>query len=153
MATPYAESGTGSGPGVLLSGTVPPLAASYYQRELTGPGLDAILRPGETAVLVHGGETELAPAAQGGTGKTQLAVEFAHTMWNTRAAEVLVWVNAASRDSVVTGFARAANLTDASPLDESADAAAARFVSWLERTRQPWALILDDLAELSDLDG
>ncbi|HEY2277706.1 MAG TPA: tetratricopeptide repeat protein, partial [Streptosporangiaceae bacterium] len=47
----------------------------------------------------------------------------------------------------------AANLTDASPLDESADAAAARFVSWLERTRQPWALILDDLAELSDLDG
>jgi tetratricopeptide (TPR) repeat protein len=153
MSTPYSESVTGSGPGVLLSGTVPPLAASYYQRELTGPGLDAILRPGETAVLVHGGETELAPAAQGGTGKTQLAVEFAHTMWNTGAAEVLVWVNAASRDSVVTGFAQAANLTDASPLDESADAAAARFVSWLERTRQPWALILDDLAELSDLDG
>ena len=153
MATRHAESGSGSGPGVLLSGIVPPLADSYFPRELTGPGLAGILRPGETAVLVHGGETELAPAAQGGTGKTQLAVEFAHTMWNTRAAEVLVWVNAASRDSVLTGFAQAANLTDASPLDESAEAAAARFVSWLERTRQPWALILDDLAELSDLDG
>jgi tetratricopeptide (TPR) repeat protein len=158
MATPHAESGSGSGPGVLLSGTVPPLADPYYPRELTGPGLadpgpGSILGLGETAVLVHGGETELAPTAQGGTGKTQLAVEFAHTMWNTRAAEVLVWVNAASRDSVVTGFAQAANVTDASPLDESAEAAAARFVSWLERTRQPWALILDDLAELSDLDG
>src|SRR5437764_1709103 len=150
MATPHAESGSGSGPGVLLSGTVPPLADAYFPRELS---LSGTLRLGETAVLVHGGETELAPAVQGGTGKTQLAVEFAHTMWNTRAAEVLVWVNAASRDSVVTGFAQAANLTDASPLDESADAAAARFVSWLERTRQPWALILDDLAELSDLDG
>jgi tetratricopeptide (TPR) repeat protein len=153
MATPYEESGSGPGPGVLLSGIVPPLADSYFPRELAGPGLSDIVRLGETAVLVHGGETELAPAAQGGTGKTQLAVEFAHTMWNTRAAEVLVWVNAASRDSVVTGFAQAANVTDASPLDESADAAAARFVSWLERTRQPWALILDDLAELSDLDG
>jgi tetratricopeptide (TPR) repeat protein len=168
MVTPYAEPGSGPGPGVLLSGSVPPLARSYFPRELAGPGLagpglagpglagpglDSTLRPGETVVLVHGDETELAPAAQGGTGKTQLAVEFAHTMWNTRAAEVLVWVNAASRDSVVTGFAQAANVTDASPLDESAEAAAARFVSWLERTRQPWALILDDLAELSDLDG
>jgi tetratricopeptide (TPR) repeat protein len=29
--------------------------------------------------------------------------------------------------------------------------AAARFVSWLAHTRRPWALIIDDLAELSDL--
>jgi len=150
MATPYAESGSGSGPGVLLSGTVPPLADAYFPRELT---LSSTLRPGETAVLVHGGETELAPAAQGGTGKTQLAVEFAHAMWNNRAVEVLVWVNAASRDSVVTGFAQAANMVDAGQLDEGAEEAAARFVSWLKRTRRPWALVLDDLGELSDLEG
>ena len=97
MATPHAESGSGSGPRVLLSGTVPPLADAYFPRELA---LDGALRPGETAVLVHGGQTELAPAAQGGTGKTQLAVEFAHAVWNRAAVEVLVWVNAASRDSV-----------------------------------------------------
>jgi tetratricopeptide (TPR) repeat protein len=135
---------------VLLSGTVPPLADAYFPRELS---LSGTLRRGETAVLIHGGETELAPAAQGGTGKTQLAVEFAHAMWNTRAVEVLVWVNAASRDSVVTGFAQAANVVDAGRLDEGAEQAAARFVSWLERTRRPWALVLDDLAELSDLEG
>jgi tetratricopeptide (TPR) repeat protein len=135
---------------VLLSGTVPPLADAYFPRELS---LSGTLRRGETAVLIHGGETELAPAAQGGTGKTQLAVEFAHAMWNTRAVEVLVWVNAASRDSVVTGFAQAANVVDAGQLDEGAEQAAARFVSWLERTRRPWALVLDDLAELSDLEG
>ena len=113
MAAPHAESGSGSGPGVLLSGTVPPLADAYFPRELTGPGPGSTPRLGETVVLVHGGETEVAPAAQGGTGKTQLAVEFAHAMWNNRAVEVLVWVNAASRDSVVTGFARAANMVDA----------------------------------------
>ena len=73
-----------SGPGVLLSGTVPPLADPYYPREQSGPDLASVLRPGETVVLIHGTETKQAPPAQGGTGKTQLAVEFTHAMWNTR---------------------------------------------------------------------
>jgi tetratricopeptide (TPR) repeat protein len=145
------QAGTASGPGVLLSGIVPPLADAYFYRDQTGPDL-AGMRPGETVVLVHGEESELAPAAQGGTGKTQLAVEFTHDMWNTRAVEVLVWVTAADRESVITGFAQAANTVDASQPDEGAEVAAARFVSWLDRTRQPWALILDDLAELSVLE-
>ena len=152
MVAQQAGSTSSAGSGVLLSGIVPPLADSYYPREQTGPGLASSLRPGETAVLVHGRETELAPASQGGTGKTQLAVEFTHVMWNTRAVEVLVWVNAASRESVIAGFAQAANTVDAGPPEEGAEAAAARFVSWLDRTRQPWALVLDDLASLADLE-
>lgn len=152
MAAQQVRTSSGPGSGMLLSGTVPPLADTYYAREQTGPDLASSLRPGETVVLVHGEETEVAPAAQGGTGKTQLAVEFAHTMWNTRAVEVLVWVSAANAESVIAGFAQAANMVDASPPDEGAEMAAARFVSWLARTRQPWALIIDDLAELSDLE-
>ena len=113
-------SSSGSGSGVLLSGIVPPLADAYYPREQSGPDLVSSLRPGETVVLVHGEETEQAPAAQGGTGKTQLAVEFTHAMWNTRAVEILIWVNAASRESVITGFAQAANTVDASQPDEGA---------------------------------
>ena len=140
------------GSGVLLSGTVPPLADAYYSREQTGPDLASSLRQGEIAVLVHGEETKLAPAAQGGTGKTQLAVEFAHAMWNTRAVEVLVWMTGASSESVIAGFAEAANMVDARAPDEGAEMAAARFVAWLARTRTPWALIIDDLAELSDLE-
>ena len=73
-------------------------------------------------------------------------------MWNTRAVEILIWVNAASRESVITGFAQAANTVDASQPDEGAETAAARFVSWLAHTRRPWALVIDDLAELSDLE-
>jgi tetratricopeptide (TPR) repeat protein len=137
---------------VLLSGTVPPLADAYFPREQTGPDL-ASTRPGETVVLIHGEETELSPAGQGGTGKTQLAVDFTHAMWNTRAVEILVWVTASSRESIVTGFAQAANTVDASQPDEGAESAAARFVSWLAHTRRPWALVIDDLAEMSDLDG
>jgi tetratricopeptide (TPR) repeat protein len=152
MAAQQTGTASGSGPGVLLSGIVPPLADAYYPRDQTGPDLASRLRPGETAVLVHGAETEQAPADQGGTGKTQLAVEFTHAMWNTRAVEVLVWVTAVNRESVITGFAQAANTVDASQPDEGAEAAAARFVSWLDRTRRPWALVIDDLADLADLE-
>ena len=152
MAVQQTGTVTSSGSGVLLSGTVPPLADTYYPREQSGPDLADGLRPGETVVLIHGEETEQAPAAQGGTGKTQLAVEFTHAMWNSRAVEVLVWVNGASRESVVTGFAQAANTVDTSQPDEGAETAAARFVFWLAHTRRPWALVIDDLTELSDLE-
>ena len=155
MVAQQAGTVTSSGSGVLLSGTVPPLADAYHPREQSGPDLASSMRPGQTVVLVHGEETGQAsrvPAAQGGTGKTQLAVEFTHAMWNTRTVEILIWVNAASRESVITGFAQAANTVDASQPDEGAETAAARFVSWLAHTRRPWALVIDDLAELSDLE-
>jgi tetratricopeptide (TPR) repeat protein len=153
MAAQQARTASGPGSGVLLSGTVPPLADAYYSREQTGPDLASSLRAGETVVLVHGEHSDIAPAAQGGTGKTQLAVEFAHAMWNTRAVEVLVWVTGASSESVIAGFAQAANMVDATAPDEGAEVAAARFVSWLAHTRRPWALIIDDMAEPSDLEG
>src|SRR6185312_5464372 len=56
------------------------------------------------------------------------------------------------RESVITSFAQAANTVDASQPAEGAETAAARFVSWLAHTRRPWALVIDDLAELSDLE-
>src|ERR1700755_3689442 len=109
MGVQQAGTVSSSASGVLLSGTVPPLADTYCPREQSGPDLVSSVLPGQTVVLIHGEETEQAPAAQGGTGKTQLAVEFTPAMWNSRAVEVLVWVNGASRESVVTGFAQAAN--------------------------------------------
>src|SRR5205085_6526267 len=147
------QAGTPSPSAVLLSGTVPPLADGYYSRTESGPDLVASLPPGGTAALVHGEETELAPAAQGGTGKTQLAVDFAHAMWNSRAVEVLVWVTASNAESIIAGFAQAANAVDAGGAAEGAEDAAARFVSWLANTKRPWALILDDLADADDLAG
>jgi tetratricopeptide (TPR) repeat protein len=138
-------------PGVLLCGTVPPLADGYVPRAETGPDLASSLPAGQTAVLVPGEETGSAPATQGGTGKTQLAVAFARAMRTDPAVEAVIWVNAASRESVLTGFARAANTVDAGQPDEDAEVSAARFVSWLAHTRRPWALVLDDLAEVTDL--
>ena len=139
--------------GVLVSGIIPPLADTYFQRLETGTDLKAGLFPGETVVLTHGEETETAPAAQGGTGKTQLAVEFTHTLRNDRAVDVLVWVTAATREALVAGFAQAARAVGAGDPDADAVAAAGRFTAWLGRTERRWALILDDLADVADLEG
>jgi tetratricopeptide (TPR) repeat protein len=142
---------TSTRPSIVLSGIVPPLADGFYARTESGPDLATTLRPGEIAVLTHGEQTAVAIAIQGGTGKTQLAVEFTHSMWNGRLVEVLIWVTATNRNAVITSFAQAANTVDASNPAEGAEAAAARFVAWLGHTRRPWALVIDDLRELSDL--
>src|SRR5579872_1764421 len=73
---------------MLVSGIIPPLADAYFQRLETGVHLKAGLFPGETVVLTHGEETQAAPVAQGGTGKTQLAVEFTHALRSARAVDV-----------------------------------------------------------------
>jgi tetratricopeptide (TPR) repeat protein len=138
---------------MVVSGIIPPLADAYFQRLETGVDLKAGLIPGETVVLTHGEETQAAPAAQGGTGKTQLAVEFAHALRSARAVDVLVWVIAASREALVAGFAQAAGAAGAGDPDGDAEAAAARFTGWLARTERRWALILDDLADVADLEG
>ena len=138
---------------MLVSGIIPPLADAYLQRLETGVDLKAGLFPGETVVLTHGEETQAAPAAQGGTGKTQLAVEFTHALRIARAVDVLVWVIAASREALVAGFAQAAGAVGAGDPDGDAQAAAARFTGWLARTERRWALILDDLTDLADLEG
>jgi len=138
---------------VKVSGSVPPLADSFHQRPETGLDLRAGLYPGDIVVLTHGEETTAAPAAQGGTGKTQLAVAFTHALWGARAVDALIWVAATSREAIITGFAQAAGTVGAADQDLPAEAAADRFIDWLARTRRPWALILDDLGNLADLEN
>ena len=138
---------------VKLSGIIPPLADPFHQRPETGLDLRAGLYPGDTVVLTHGEETAAAPPAQGGTGKTQLAVAFTHALWGARAVEALVWVSATSREAIITGFAQAASTVGAAEAVLSTEAAADRFIGWLARTRRPWALILDDLVSLADLEN
>ena len=138
---------------VKVSGSVPPLADSFHRRPETGLDLRAGLYPGDIVVLTHGEETASAPVAQGGTGKTQLAVAFTQALWGARAVDALIWVAATSREAIITGFAQAAGTVGAADHDLPAEAAADRFIDWLARTMRPWALILDDLGNLADLEN
>ncbi len=138
---------------VKVSGIIPPLADSFHQRPETGLDLRAALYPGDIVVLTHGEDTAGAPVAQGGTGKTQVAVAFARALWGARAVDTLVWVPATSREAIITGFAQAARTVGAADQALSAEASAGRFVGWLAHTRRPWALILDNLVDLDDLEN
>jgi tetratricopeptide (TPR) repeat protein len=135
------------------SGAVPPLAESYAARPESAPDLQEALVPGATVVLTPRVAT---PAGSrewlGCCGKTQLAVAFAESLWASRRADLLVWVNAASRASVLTGYVAAAVATGTS-IAGDAESAAGRFVSWLGETSRPWLVVLDDLREAKDLEG
>ena len=90
----------------------------------------------------------------GGVGKTQVAAQLARDAWQERAVDLLVWVTAGSRDSIVAGYAEAAaEILPGDGTAADADADARRFLAWLARTERRWLIVLDDLSDPADLRG
>ena len=135
------------------SGAVPPLADGFSARPETAPGLAARLVPGAVVALVGGRAAAKRPRKRlESTGKTQLAVFCAESLWRSREVDLLVWVAATSRASVLSGYVEAAAAIGTDPADV-AESVAARFASWLGETARPWLVVLDDLRDAADLDG
>ncbi len=66
----------------------------------------------------------------GGVGKTQLAADYARTAWDTGGLDVLLWITADSRSSVVAAYAQAGvELCRADP--DNSEQAARTFLAWL----------------------
>jgi len=144
----------------VTSGAVPALADCFTPRPQSGPGSLDTLAPGQWLALTTaaGPSGPAARAAQvrdwpGGTGKTQLAVHLAQTWRKESQDGVLVWLAAASRDSVLSGYRQAALERSGMVPAEDAEATAARFLAWLADTRQPWLVVLDGVADPAELDG
>jgi tetratricopeptide (TPR) repeat protein len=135
----------------VFSGSVPFLADGYMRRPETGKGPWDALHPGLTVILGPGGDPNA--SWYGGTGKTQLAAAFANKLWAAGELDLLVWLYAGSRDSIVTGYAQAlADIRVAAPPGKP-EAAAAGFLTWLADTGRRWLVVLDDLAEPPDAEG
>ncbi len=134
------------------AGLVPPLADGFVARPETVPGLEAALVPGAAVALVPGRAAGSAPAWVGPCGKTQLAAGLAGSLWQSRGVDLVAWVTATSRASVLSGYRQAAAELR---LDHGrdAEAVAARFIAWLEGTARPWLVVLDDLRDAADLEG
>jgi len=134
------------------SGPVPPLAEGFAVRPDSVPGLESALVPGAAVALVP----EQAPATaldwRASSGKTQLARYFAESLWRSPGVDVLTWVVATSRASVLSGFVQAAAAMGAGDAGD-AESVAARFIDWLSKTSRPWLVVLDDLRDLTDLQG
>ena len=134
------------------SGLVPPLADGFIARPETMPGLEAAVVPGAAVALVPGRPAASAAGWAGPSGKTQLVVGLAESVWQSRSVGLLAWVTATSRASILSGYAQAAAELG---LDHERDAesVAARFIAWLDGATRPWLVVLDDLRDAADLDG
>jgi hypothetical protein len=66
--------------------------------------------------------------------------------------ELLAWVDASTRASVLAGYAEAAAAAGID-LAGPAEQVAARFAGWLAGTARPWLVVLDDLRDRAVLDG
>jgi tetratricopeptide (TPR) repeat protein len=137
----------------VIGGIVPAPADCFTPRSQTGPGpLDA-LAPGQWLVLA-GPPKSPAPAYDwpGGTGRTQLAAHLARVWYQDHPDGLLLWLTAGSRDAVLSGYVQAAAAGPAAMQANDAETTAARFVSWLAETSEPWLVVLDGLADPADLD-
>jgi hypothetical protein len=157
-----AASGRTSWP--IRSGTVPALADDFRARPETAPSLAAELAAGAAVALIPDRTAALAafpgrvaaPDAQDwlrSSGKTQLAAAFAESLWRAGGADLLVWIEATSRASVLSGYAAATAAVSGRDQASSCESVAAQFLSWLGETSRSWLVVLDDLASTANLDG
>jgi tetratricopeptide (TPR) repeat protein len=148
----------------IRSGTVPALADAFSARLETAPDLAAALPAGAAAALVPDRAAAPAPApgpvaaadAQDwlrSSGKTQLAAAFAESLWQSGDVDLLVWIEATSRASVLSGYAAATATVTGRDQASSCESVAAQFLGWLDETSRSWLVVLDDLADPADLDG
>ena len=137
----------------IRSGEVPPLAGCFSTRPETVPGLADALVPGRPIILTGPEARRHQYDWPGGTGKTQLAVYLAESLWRARQLDLLVWVTATSRSSVLASYAQAfADRAETAPTGD-AETAAARLVGWLATTGRRWLMVLDDVTAPADLEG
>ncbi|WP_323185945.1 tetratricopeptide repeat protein [Streptomyces sp. NBC_00378] len=125
-----------------------PSAARSFQHRAEVDRLRAAVDGGGTAVLCQ------VLTGMGGVGKTQLVADYARAAWDEGGLDVLVWVTASGRSSVVSGYAQAGvELCRADPDDP--EQAARTFLAWLapKRGQRPcrWLIVLDDVTDPGDL--
>ncbi len=143
---------------------MPVLADGFRARPETAPNLEAALPAGAALALIPDRAAVLA-AASGpvassdaldwlrSSGKTQLAVTFAESLWHAGGIDLLVWIEASSRASVLSGYAAAMAAATGRDQASSCESVAAQFLSWLGETSRSWLVVFDDLVGTVTLDG
>ncbi|GGM23996.1 ATP-binding protein [Streptomyces fumigatiscleroticus] len=129
-----------------LSGAALPRRADCFQHRAEVEHL-AVAVPGEQPaglcqVLI----------GTGGMGKTQLAADCARSAWRAGQVDLLVWVPASSRHTVLSTYAQVgAEVAGADP--HVPERAAERFLHWAESSDRRWLIVLDDVTDPADVRG
>jgi tetratricopeptide (TPR) repeat protein/transcriptional regulator with XRE-family HTH domain len=87
----------------------------------------------------------------GGIGKTQIAVEYAYRAREQGKYIHTLWMNAASKEALMTSFTALAELLPEFPAKNETDQQklVEGIKSWLEQCKQRWLLIFDNADDLS----
>jgi hypothetical protein len=128
----------------LVLGRPPSDAAALRHRPELAKAIDDGLRDDTDRILLTG---------PGGVGKSQLAAAAFHRA--RERTEVLVWVPAATRQSVLSSYARAWRMKASTDAGTGWDdeAQADLFIAWLRSTSQSWLVVLDDIDDPAELSG
>ena len=144
----------------VLVGRPPGLASAFQPRQglrdqitaARGRGADVVLTQRKTRRDAGAVGTRVL-AGGGGVGKSQLAAWFAHRAL-AQGTDLVVWVDAATADQVISSYARAAaqvGLPGADGTDLTVDAQ--RFLEWLHTTSRSWLVVLDNIVDPAPLTG
>jgi tetratricopeptide (TPR) repeat protein len=147
----------------IRSGTVPALADGLRDRPETAPSLEAELPAGSALALIPGRPAArawvpglvAAPVAEDwlrSSGKTQLAAAFAEALWQSGELDLLLWIDATSRASILSGYAAVMAAATGRDQASSTESVAAQFLSWLADTSRSWLVVLDDVTGTAKLD-
>jgi len=121
-----------------------------FPRNLFFTGRDDLLTALERALQADQTTALSQPQAMsglGGVGKTQVAVEYAYR--RAQDYEAVLWISAASRETLLSGFASLTSLLQLPERYESDQQKCVGAVQrWLQR-RSRWLLILDNADDLS----
>ncbi|MGM1059349.1 tetratricopeptide repeat protein [Saccharothrix sp. Mg75] len=125
----------------VVVGRPPTDAAALRDRSALARAVDDALRAEDVRQVLLTGP--------GGVGKSQLATAAFHRAH----ADVLVWVGARTRQSVLTGYARAWRALIGAEAGADDEAQADLFLDWARTTGTSWLVVLDDVDDLAELAG
>jgi tetratricopeptide (TPR) repeat protein len=137
-------------------GNVPPLADRFAARPESSPDLNLGLQRSPVVVLTPRSSRVGAGSSHDllrCTGKTQLAAYHAESLWEARAVDLLVWIDASSRASILAEYVAVASALAAAKPAGSAEETATRFLGWLASTDRRWLMVLDDVPDAEALRG
>lgn len=135
------------------AGVPPQQATAFQDRWGTTRLLEQALGRGDAPVLPGGSRPHTSVmSGLGGVGKTQVALDYAQRRWISGEVGLWVWVTAASREAIVSSYARlAADLTGIE--DTEPEHGARRLLEWLSASSVRWLIVLDDVQNPVDLRG
>lgn len=134
----------------------PPLATAFQPRQELLACIDDARASNTDGGGGTGGPLSVVLVGMGGVGKSQLAAHYFHRAVATSSADVVLWADASTADSVIAAFANAAkdmNAAGAEGSGSNQEISARAFLDWAATTDRRWLVVLDGITDPDHVAG